>query len=650
MPKIFASDNSTNLDFNENNSLILLRLEYKNNSSYDMDNDGIETLEGVIDFTVENTVFNFDVNKSNLCTRWETYSVENETSTTVCYGSEMCCNFVELEPSTLNWDEVFYSYYGRYGATANNKISAQVVYVDYSLDPENPYSDIYYSKWDSLSAIFKKETKLYTKIINFVKERLSILRGAVMKITAVLSYVNDSPIPYENVSLYVDTALVDTKTTDIFGNVTFEWDTSLIKPDDYVINVSFSGGVKHTTNETIILMPSFNKTVVKVIPSDNQSFYITENLTQLNAEIGNPVKWIKKINLKNLDNESKDINFSFELPEEADNIIVERDGETINEKKKGIMGTLLSLGRPSDEPSFELDETKNRKKRFKLSDEINKIKTEYNIEYETEAPKKDENLIENGNAIKRIRVYSEVPFHYHNVRAFTEIDENIANLRLYHFIGNSRIDITENPDYDVRFIDTNKNGLNDRIEWTVPMLSEQVFEIGVATVNTRKSIYHPYEEANIVMVILDINGHLVSDADVNLKIIDPANQDYYFSTGTGSIKETNDGIYEAEFIETGLEGNYSMLISALSDDVNSTMNSYFTVKNYYEFDILRNTPVTTDPWIGPFDSSVNIVSYTNITYFDFIEILPYEFNITETGGSTVTELNDKKILTWNNLE
>jgi len=650
LPKIFASDNSTNLNSEENNSLILLKLEYNNNSSYDTDNDGVETLEGIIDFTVKNTIFNFDVNKSNLCTRWETYSVENGSVVKVCYGSERCCNFIELEPSTPNWNEVFYSYYGKYGATANNKISAQVVYVDYSLDEKNPYSEIYYSKLTILNAEFKEEVNFFTKIVSMLKEQIEVVKGTIIKISAILKYVNDTPIPNENLSLYVNHKFVETKTTDIFGNVTFEWDTSLIEPDDYVINVSFSGDVKHTTYETIILMPSFNKTIVKVIPSNNQSFYITENQIQLNAEIGKPVKWIKKINLKNLDNESKKINFSFELPEEADNIIVERDGETINEKKKGIMGTLLSLGRPSDEPSFELDETKNRKKRFKLSDKINKTKTEYNVEYETDAPKKDENLIENGNAIKRIKVYSEVPFHYHNVRTFTEIDENIANLRLYHFIGNSKVDVTENPDYDVRFIDTDENGLNDRIEWIVPILSEQVFEIGVATVNTRKSIYHLYEEANIVMVVLDINGRLVSDADVNLKITDPANQDYYFSTGAGSIKETNDGIYEAEFIETGLEGNYSMSINAVSDGVNSTMNSYFVVKEYYEFDILRNTPVTTDPWIRPFDSSVNIVSYTNITYFDFVEILPYEFNITETGGSTVTELDDKKILTWNNLE
>ena len=44
--------------------------------------------------------------------------------------------------------------YERYGAGLNNTISAQIIYVDYSLDLENLYSDIYYSDWKNLSAVF----------------------------------------------------------------------------------------------------------------------------------------------------------------------------------------------------------------------------------------------------------------------------------------------------------------------------------------------------------------------------------------------------------------------------------------------------------------------------------------------------------------
>jgi len=135
-------------------SKIDINLEYKANSIYDGNDDGIERIDSVIDITVENSNFNWNVNEENLCTRWETYSIENEESTTVCYGSSNCCNFIDLVPKKDDWNEIFYATYGQYGAALNNIISAQVLYVDYNLSLENPYSEIYYSDWKNLSAEF----------------------------------------------------------------------------------------------------------------------------------------------------------------------------------------------------------------------------------------------------------------------------------------------------------------------------------------------------------------------------------------------------------------------------------------------------------------------------------------------------------------
>ena len=652
LPKIFAFDNLISLDSDENNSLILLRLEYKDNSPYDINNDGVETPEGIIDFTVENTIFNLNINESNLCTRWNIYSIENETSVTVCYGAKACCNFIGLEPLTPNWGEVFYSYYGRYGATNNNKVSAQVVYVDYSLEPENLYSDIYYSSWSSLSAIFKKEIKLYTKITNFVNDRLSILRGAVMKITAVLSYVNDSPIEHESISLYLNNSLVDTKTTDVFGNAAFELNTTDLAPEDYILNISFPGKTIQSPQETIILMPSFNSTFIEILPSNEtiNDIEIKENLTQLPAEINKPVKWVKKIEIKNTENETRTLNISFKLPEEAKDITVERDRVKINESEKsGIIKGSFGASSISTGPCFELKEIKNKEKLFEIKDEINQTRIEYRIEYETEAPKKEEINFDDKNKIKQIMVYSNVSFHYYNVKAFTEIPEYLINPRLYHIINNTRTDVTDKEEYDVKFLDTDNNGLYDKVEWVVPQLSEQLFEIGLATINTKKSIYHPGEIAEIIMVVLDKDGYLVGNADVSLEIANPGNQKTYYSTSSGAVTETEKGIYEASYPSTGLEGNYSMVVEAIGDNVNNVMASYFTVKEYYEFDILRDTPVTTDPWKGPFSSSVKIISFTNDSVFDFSEVLPADFNVIEGSGSIVTEENNKKILTWQNL-
>jgi len=133
---------------------IIIDLEYKSGSIYDADNDGRVATTDIVDLTVEETNFNWDVNEDNLCTRWDTYSVDDQESTIVCYGSSRCCQFVDLLATRPVWDEPFHSAYGTYGATSNNVISAQVLYVDYELAVEDPFAEIYNSEWSDLSASY----------------------------------------------------------------------------------------------------------------------------------------------------------------------------------------------------------------------------------------------------------------------------------------------------------------------------------------------------------------------------------------------------------------------------------------------------------------------------------------------------------------
>ena len=131
---------------------ITINLGYKQGTTYDSDNDGYEPTIGVIDLTVGNSLFSWDADASKLCTRWNVQPAEEEKSTTICYGNEKCCNFIGLKPTRDAWDEVFYSVYGQYGATLNNSISAQIIYVDYELSADEPFAEIYYSSWQDLTA------------------------------------------------------------------------------------------------------------------------------------------------------------------------------------------------------------------------------------------------------------------------------------------------------------------------------------------------------------------------------------------------------------------------------------------------------------------------------------------------------------------
>ena len=79
-------------------------------------------------------------------------------------------------------------------------------------------------------------------------------------------------------------------------------------------------------------------------------------------------------------------------------------------------------------------------------------------------------------------------------------------------------------------------------------------ETGVASINTKKPIYHPSERADIIIVVLDRSGRLVSNADVVLTITSPTNQVTSLTSRLGDIVETERGIYETRYNNTFVEG------------------------------------------------------------------------------------------------
>lgn len=98
------------------------------------------------------------------------------------------------------------------------------------------------------------------------------------------------------------------------------------------------------------------------------------------------------------------------------------------------------------------------------------------IKYTTPAPYLIEKSINSGT--KRVTVESTASIHYYNVTAFTDVTEvQQEQIRLFWFDNGTRIDVTHDPLYNLTFTDTDVNGLIDNISWTVPRLSEQVFEV-----------------------------------------------------------------------------------------------------------------------------------------------------------------------------
>ncbi|MFV9678124.1 MAG: hypothetical protein ACNYVW_10820, partial [Methanosarcinales archaeon] len=102
------------------------------------------------------------------------------------------------------------------------------------------------------------------------------------------------------------------------------------------------------------------------------------------------------------------------------------------------------------------------------------------ITYKTPAPYKTESVpvIANGTWQKEITIGSNASVHYSNVTAYSDLDEtDKSNLRLFWVVNGSRIDVTHVAGFNVSFLDTSANGITDFVTGTVPLLSNQSFEL-----------------------------------------------------------------------------------------------------------------------------------------------------------------------------
>ncbi|MEK7617372.1 MAG: hypothetical protein AAB414_04945, partial [Patescibacteria group bacterium] len=133
---------------------ITIDLQYNKDSLYDEDNDGKESIKSIVDLSISNTKFNWDADESKLCTKWETYSVDEDKVTTICFGNEECCNFLGYLPLRDSWKEPYYAAFNQYGAGLDNIISSQVVYYDVDLSAKSPKVEILNSSWSGLPVKF----------------------------------------------------------------------------------------------------------------------------------------------------------------------------------------------------------------------------------------------------------------------------------------------------------------------------------------------------------------------------------------------------------------------------------------------------------------------------------------------------------------
>jgi len=284
-------------------------------------------------------------------------------------------------------------------------------------------------------------------------------------------------------------------------------------------------------NETLLDLNETNMTLV------NASENITITTIQTPAVIGQPVKWKKEIKL---DIPKK---ITIDLPGKAENITVKRGVEISDENEEETGGgevqeSVVLTGEVSAEiklkkPGLFTKIWNTIKRGLRLTgkviqEEIVEVTlednaTEFTIEYETPAPQAVEEEIEGG---KRVTITGPDELHYENVLAYTELseslniskaidlDENITsggNLFKTTFGedddeviigGESKVGLywsEQNKSVNFTSRDLDENGKDDYIEWIVPSLSNQTYEIKAEGFKPEIRMYKWNKENSLVV-------------------------------------------------------------------------------------------------------------------------------------------------------
>ena len=178
-----------------------------------------------------------------------------------------------------------------------------------------------------------------------------------------------------------------------------------------------------------------------IVSEDNLSI----QTLQYGAILNEPVKWKKEVKIEG----QKRI--TLKLPKNSENIIVKTD--------VGV-GEILSQKETEDDLEIEIEEDED-----------------YEVEYYTEAPYSVEKDISQGK--KEITIIGSEEVHYTDVLAFKQLPSEVPSdaVKLFQITGTGKKEI------EVDKYDLNNNSLIDYIEWIVPTLSNETYELELNILN-----------------------------------------------------------------------------------------------------------------------------------------------------------------------
>ena len=609
--------------------------------------------------------FSWNTSSETLCTRWEAYSYDTEISTFTCQGSEECCASMGLDSASEQWNDTYYAQYGRNGATERNTIAASVLY--HKFDIEN------LTIQSAISNLVAVNITFVDAIIEFTDQ---------CRETCAIS-LNQSEYKIE----------VELEEGKVMLNSIAYTSTENARPSCSIIpNISFLAGTKTELDLSQYCSDPDNDTLIYALPSiENITFSINGNLLSLSADsptqqfaylavsdgiasfisnvfeinvlpentsittrkpsvvVGKPVKWTKIVNLS-----TETASFNIEIHPEATNITVRKIED---QEAKEIAKEKLKVRENATVKTLEDFEDERKEKAINSQKPENAITgnvvaeilaqentteliieeniTEAEVEYYTEGPAAEEFNI--SDTRKTITISSGI--HYEDILAFTELPREVSNnqFSLYWLVNNSKIKI-ETTNYD-----TNNNSLIDYIEWIVPSLSNQTYELSLEIL-TLHSVAKLGENWTVYFNTTGIG---------NLTISLITNETYNTTWGEWPIDDnaTRDHL---RFIDLKARiGNVNNISN--ESDTNSTneSNEYASIDHEKGLDPITNKiiKITKQDWNYTEGVLINewLVEAHHAIKFEFNDIIAYALNAPPTQSAPILNSTETSNITTQNL-
>ena len=625
-----------------------------------LDGGGGKDIKDVFEFKVVSE-FGWNVSYKKLCTLWEINNIK------ICYGSDECCGLIGFE-SLGKWNDTFYLSYGRYGSGLENTVKAQVIYANYSLDIEHPYSDVVYSDIKEAGANFYEagiefkgeciETCLLPNLNTTLYRLRFIVENATLQIGSIKYSIEKEVEVSENAPALV---------SEIEDIIIYKNGVSAINLSDYFsdkdnnelvhsaydvenISIAIKGSIAtlrpeyNFTGKRHIYFTAYdgyynassNLVVVNVIekPLSIAEVNVSEEAIKPRVVINKPVRWVKSVNVS-----APVVNLSVNISSDALNVTVRdvKEGKAISEDKirvndNGVIknATAYRVEKRIEQIDKIEEKLQNKKQEIirkdptalqevgsinkellVLQNEVNSITgyavasdgkkgiltrlfewlfgaeitgyavyeggeeiiNESNttaviiedivedvlVEYYTEAPVSEEVNI--SASTKQIVISSDV--HYEDILAYTYLGDAAQGAVKLYWVVNGTKQIVDN----VSYYDLNNNSLVDYIEWVVPSLSNQTYELVIEI----SSAQHLDSNRNFIEDIYDF----VKAQDNNWNLI-PMN-DYVRVTFKENLTNKND-------ITVYARANESSRVEVYSENGSEIITTFENIlnENYYK--------------------------------------------------------------------